>query len=62
MEKIQTIEQELEATKLAYLMTAQISQFKSGYLAKTAHELRSPLSSLMGLHQLILVDLCEDTQ
>ncbi|EHJ10411.1 sensor histidine kinase [Crocosphaera watsonii] len=62
MEKIQTIEQELEATKLAYLMTAQISQFKSGYLAKTAHELRSPLSSLMGLHQLILGDLCEDTQ
>ncbi len=62
MERIKTLENELEATKLAYLMTAQISQFKSGFLAKTAHELRSPLSSLMGLHQLILGDLCEDPQ
>ncbi|MGK7879968.1 MAG: sensor histidine kinase [Crocosphaera sp.] len=62
MERIKTLENELEATQLAYLMTAQISQFKSGFLAKTAHELRSPLSSLMGLHQLILGDLCEDTQ
>ncbi len=62
MERIKTLENELEATQLAYLMTAQISQFKSGFLAKTAHELRSPLSSLMGLHQLILGDLCEDPQ
>lgn len=62
MEDIGTLQKELEATKLAYEMTAQISHFKSGYLAKTAHELRSPLSSLMGLHQLILGDLCEDPQ
>ncbi|MDJ0581886.1 HAMP domain-containing sensor histidine kinase [Crocosphaera sp.] len=62
MERIKTLENQLEATQLAYLMTAQISQFKSGFLAKTAHELRSPLSSLMGLHQLILEDLCEDPQ
>ncbi len=62
MEEIETLQKELEATKLAYEMTAQINQFKSGYLAKTAHELRSPLSNLMGLHQLILGDLCEDTQ
>ena len=62
MEEIETLQKELEATQLAYLMTAQISQFKSGYLAKTAHELRSPLSSLMGLQQLILGDLCEDPE
>ncbi|MDJ0660183.1 MAG: HAMP domain-containing sensor histidine kinase [Crocosphaera sp.] len=62
MEEIETLQKELEATRLAYAMTAQINQFKSGYLAKTAHELRSPLSSLMGLHQLILGDLCEDPQ
>lgn len=62
MEDIETLQKELEATQLAYAMTAQINQFKSGYLAKTAHELRSPLSSLMGLHQLILGDLCEDPQ
>ncbi len=62
MEEIETLQKELEATQLAYLMTTQISQFKSGYLAKTAHELRSPLSSLIGLQQLILGDLCEDTE
>ncbi|MDJ0729448.1 MAG: HAMP domain-containing sensor histidine kinase [Crocosphaera sp.] len=62
MEEIETLQKELKATQLAYEMTAQISQFKSSYLAKTAHELRSPLSSLMGLHQLILGDLCEDPQ
>ncbi|MGK7957529.1 MAG: sensor histidine kinase [Crocosphaera sp.] len=62
MEDIKSLQKELEATKLAYEMTAQISQMKSGYLAKTAHELRSPLSSLMGLHQLILGDLCEDAE
>ena len=56
MEKIKTLDTELEATQLADLMTAQISQLKSGFLAKTAHELRSPLSSLRGLHQLILGD------
>ncbi|MDJ0601245.1 MAG: HAMP domain-containing sensor histidine kinase [Crocosphaera sp.] len=62
MEEIQRLEKELEATQLAYLMTAQINQLKSSYLAKTAHEIRSPLSSLMGLHQLILGNLCEDPQ
>lgn len=62
MDELETLRKELEATKLAYEMTAQINQFKTGYLAKTAHELRSPLSSLMGLHQLILGDLCEDTE
>lgn len=62
MDELETLKKELEATKLAYEMTTQISYLKSGYLAKTAHELRSPLSSLMGLHQLILGDLCEDPQ
>jgi signal transduction histidine kinase len=62
MEEIETLRKELEATHLAYEMMAQVSQFKSGYLAKTAHELRSPLSSLMGLHQLILGDLCENPE
>jgi signal transduction histidine kinase len=35
-------------------------QFKAGFLARTTHELRSPLNGLIGLHQLILSDLCED--
>ncbi|ACK66635.1 histidine kinase [Rippkaea orientalis PCC 8801] len=62
MDKIEALKQELEQTKLAYQMAAQLSQFKSGFLVKTSHELRSPLSSLMGLHQLILSDLCESPE
>ncbi len=50
----------LQQTKLAYLMAQQMSQFKGGFLARTSHELRSPLSNIIGLHQLILSDLCDD--
>lgn len=45
---------------LAYYLTAEQSQFRAGFLARTAHELRSPLSSIISLHQLVLSDLCED--
>lgn len=51
---------QLKQTQLAYLMAQQMSQFKGGFLARTSHELRSPLNSLIGLHQLILSDLCDD--
>lgn len=51
---------ELNQTKLAYEMAREMSQFQSGFLSRTTHELRSPLNGLMGLHQLILNDLCED--
>ena len=54
--------QELKQTQLAYQMAREISQFKAGFLARTSHELRSPLSSLIGLHQLILADLCENPE
>ncbi len=50
----------LQQTQLAYLMAQQMSQFKGGFLARTSHELRSPLSNIIGLHQLILSDLCDD--
>ncbi|WP_009631145.1 sensor histidine kinase [Synechocystis sp. PCC 7509] len=49
-----------QQTQLAYLMAQQMSQFKGGFLARTSHELRSPLSNIIGLHQLILSDLCDD--
>jgi signal transduction histidine kinase len=65
MEEIETIEalkEELRQTRLAYQMAREMVQFKGGFLARTSHELRSPLSSLMGLHQLILSDLCESPQ
>ena len=44
---------------LAYLRLSQLERFKSGFLARTAHELRSPINSVIGLHQLILEGLCE---
>ena len=62
MEEIELLKEELRQTKLAYQMAAQMSQFKSGFLARTSHEVRSPLSSLMGLHQLIINDLCENPE
>ena len=51
--------QELKQTQLAYYQAREMSQFKAGFLARTSHELRSPLSGVIGLHQLILADLCE---
>ncbi|WP_066381585.1 MULTISPECIES: sensor histidine kinase KdpD [unclassified Anabaena] len=52
--------EELKNTQLAYQMAEEMSQFKAGFLARTTHELRSPLNGLIGLHQLILSDLCEN--
>lgn len=52
--------QGLQETQLAYQMAKEMSQFKAGFLARTTHELRSPLNGLIGLHQLILSDLCEN--
>jgi signal transduction histidine kinase len=62
LQEIESLKQELKQTQLAYQMAAQMSQFKAGFLARTSHELRSPLSSLIGLHQLILADLCESPE
>ncbi len=47
--------------ELAYQMAIEMSQFKGGFLSRTSHELRSPLNSIIGVHQLILADLCENT-
>jgi len=52
--------EKLKQTQIAYQLAQQMSQFKAGFLARTSHELRSPLNSLIGLHQLILSDLCDD--
>ncbi|HIK17782.1 MAG TPA: HAMP domain-containing histidine kinase [Leptolyngbyaceae cyanobacterium M33_DOE_097] len=51
-----------QATALAYQMATEMSQFKAGLLARTSHELRSPLNGLIGMHQLILSDLCDSPE
>lgn len=58
--EIQRLRAELQRTQLAYQMAKEAEQFKAGFLARTSHELRSPLNSVMSLQQLILSDLCED--
>lgn len=58
--EIQRLQSELQRTQLAYYMAKEAEQFKAGFLARTSHELRSPLNSVMSLQQLILADLCED--
>lgn len=59
-EEIRSLRSQLQQAQLACLMAQEMSQFKAGFLARVSHELRSPLSNLMGLHQLILADLCDD--
>ena len=58
--ELESLRTRLRQTQLAYRMAQESEQFKAGFLARTAHELRSPLSSVMSLQQLILSDLCED--
>jgi signal transduction histidine kinase len=60
MDNIDDLKRELEQTQLAYQGAMTLARWKGGFLERGAHELRSPLSSLIGLHQLILADLCED--
>lgn len=62
MSTIEDLHEELARTKLAYQMAKQMGQFKAEFLAKASHEIRSPLSSLIGLHQLILSDLCDSPE
>ena len=57
---ILTLQERLIQAQLAYRQVQDISQFRAGYLTRTAHELRSPLNSLIGSLQMILADLCDD--
>lgn len=54
--------EQMKQTQLAYNMAREMSQFKAGFLARTTHVLRSPLNGLIGLHQLILSNLCENPE
>lgn len=62
MSEIEQLKIELENTRIAYQMAQEINQLKTGFLGRITHELRSPLSSLISLHQLILFDLCENVE
>lgn len=62
MNNVDQLKEDLKQAEIAYQMTALISQFKGNFLARIAHELRSPISSIMGLHQLILNNLCESPE
>ena len=57
---VSELSQRMREIELAYHMAREMSQFKAGFLARTTHVLRSPLNGLIGLHQLILSDLCEN--
>ncbi|MEL6457670.1 MAG: HAMP domain-containing sensor histidine kinase [Cyanobacteria bacterium J06621_15] len=59
---ISGLSQRMREVELAYHMAREMSQFKAGFLARTTHVLRSPLNGLIGLHQLILSDLCENPE
>ncbi|URD51855.1 sensor histidine kinase KdpD [Chroococcidiopsis sp. CCNUC1] len=58
--EILALQSQLQQSQIAYQLAREMCQFKAGFLTRTAHELRSPLNSLIGLHQLILSDLCDD--
>lgn len=55
----QDLTERLRFAHLAYYRAIELAQFKAGFLARISHELRSPLNSMIGTHQLILSDLCD---
>lgn len=62
MDDLFSLQSELAQARLALSIIGQINQVKTSFLGRSAHELRSPLSSLISLLQLILNDLCENPQ
>ena len=61
-EKVEAILAELKQTRVAYQMASEMSKFKAGFLARTAHELRSPINSLIGSLQLVISDLADNPE
>ena len=56
------LQKEFNKISIAYQEALQTNRLKAGFLGRIAHEIRSPLSSIMGLHQLIINDLCDNPQ
>ncbi|MCL2925386.1 MAG: sensor histidine kinase [Trichodesmium sp. MAG_R04] len=61
-EELENILEELKQTQLAYQMASEMSKFKAGYLARTAHELRSPINSMISGLKLVVSDLADDPE
>ncbi|HEY9761276.1 MAG TPA: histidine kinase dimerization/phospho-acceptor domain-containing protein [Trichocoleus sp.] len=51
-----------QEAKLTYERAIALADFQAGFLARTSHELRSPLNQIISLHQLILSDLCDSPE
>ncbi|GAB4438446.1 MAG: hypothetical protein OHK0035_27580 [Cyanobacteria bacterium J069] len=52
----------LHQMEMAYWLASEQAQFHAGFLARTSHELRSPINGVIGLQQLILNDLCDSPE
>ncbi|MBD2234318.1 sensor histidine kinase [Phormidium tenue] len=50
---------DLETLQLAYDRLRHQAQHQAAFLGTASHELRSPITQIISLHQLILEDLCE---
>ncbi len=59
MDTPEDLRHRLEQAELACRLLEESNRFKSSFLARTSHELRSPLNGIIGMHQLILNGLCE---
>ncbi|MDX2228939.1 MAG: histidine kinase dimerization/phospho-acceptor domain-containing protein [Leptolyngbyaceae cyanobacterium bins.349] len=60
--EVTQLQQQLQQTELAYYMALEMSQLKGNFLARTSHELRSPMNGIIGMHQLILADLSDSPE
>ncbi|MDA0265552.1 MAG: HAMP domain-containing sensor histidine kinase [Cyanobacteria bacterium] len=49
-------------TSTAYYKALELALFRGGFLARTSHELRSPLSKIISMHQMILEGLCDSRE
>ncbi len=48
--------------RIAYYSALDLAQFKGSFLARTSHELRSPLNALISSLQMIQAGLCDDVE
>ncbi len=53
---------QLQASQLACRLAQEMARFQAGFLGRVAHELRSPLNRILGIHQMILADLCDSPE